>query len=618
MIVPMKHVTILCVAESRQATLELLQELGLVHLNLEATDSPRFRDAQTRLAAVRRAGQILADAAADKPVTPVLVAPHRAPGHVRHVEGLLSQKIPAISGSPEERVAAILQLSDVRQELVNEASRLQRELERYKPFGAFDVTQPRRLLQSGVAITLFRAPLLHHLHPPKDALIQTLSSDEKHVYGVLIGPGRLAEPYEVLDLPEAGITTLQGCHDQALDRIAKITDILRRDAADTEALDAHACRMSEASEFAAAADTMKKNGAVLWITGWLPAALAPVLRETAVDQAWGLLMRDPDDSEQVPTLLKPPRLARPMLALFDALGITPAYNEADISVPFFCFFSIFFAMLVGDGGYGALILLLTLHYRRKWPKAPRAPFVLLTVFSLATIVWGALSNTWFGTHPLATDNSVSLWLNDPEKGIRNTMLVCFTLGVVHLSVARLWNAISLFPGFKWLAQLGWLGVIWFMYCMSCSVVGLFRTPAFMYYVFGAALFLVFGFTLRRDELKERGIELGMMPLNIVSCLGDIISYVRLFAVGLASVKVAENFNAMAISLNLPLVVKLVPVILILLVGHGLNFAMAGLSILVHAVRLNTLEFSNHKGISWAGFAFRPFKRSAGETSGALG
>jgi V/A-type H+-transporting ATPase subunit I len=65
---------------------------------------------------------------------------------------------------------------------------------------------------------------------------------------------------------------------------------------------------------------------------------------------------------------------------------------------------------------------------------------------------------------------------------------------------------------------------------------------------------------------------------------------------------------MAINLGLPLWAKIVPMILILLVGHGLNFAMAGLSILVHAVRLNTLEFSNHKGITWAGYAFKPFKR----------
>jgi V/A-type H+-transporting ATPase subunit I len=130
-----------------------------------------------------------------------------------------------------------------------------------------------------------------------------------------------------------------------------------------------------------------------------------------------------------------------------------------------------------------------------------------------------------------------------------------------------------------------------------------------------SLVLVFGFTLKGDELKSRGIELGMLPLNIMSALGDIISYVRLFAVGLASVKVAENFNNMATGLvadadSIALkAVMCVAMVAILLVGHGLNLAMAGLSILVHAVRLNTLEFSNHKGVSWAGYAFSPFRKN---------
>jgi V/A-type H+-transporting ATPase subunit I len=90
--------------------------------------------------------------------------------------------------------------------------------------------------------------------------------------------------------------------------------------------------------------------------------------------------------------------------------------------------------------------------------------------------------------------------------------------------------------------------------------------------------------------------------------------VRLFAVGLASVKVAENFNMMATSLisseNSFIANALcsVAMLAILVVGHSLNLAMAGLSVLVHAVRLNTLEFSNHKGVSWSGRIYTPFKR----------
>ena len=91
-------------------------------------------------------------------------------------------------------------------------------------------------------------------------------------------------------------------------------------------------------------------------------------------------------------------------------------------------------------------------------------------------------------------------------------------------------------------------------------------------------------------------------------MGDIISYVRLFAVGLASVKVAENFNAMALGLDLPVLLRVLAVAAILLVGHGLNLAMGALSVLVHAVRLNTLEFSNAKGITWAGQPYAPFSQ----------
>ena len=160
-----------------------------------------------------------------------------------------------------------------------------------------------------------------------------------------------------------------------------------------------------------------------------------------------------------------------------------------------------------------------------------------------------------------------------------------------------------------LSQFGWAGIVFFMYWTTCSIVGIFSSfPSWLYVELGVSLVLVFGFTLKGSELKSRGIELGMLPLNIMSCLGDIISYVRLFAVGLASVKVAQNFNDMAVGLALPIWIKWIPLVLILLVGHVLNFAMAGLSILVHAVRLNTLEFSNHKGISWAGYAFTPFKK----------
>jgi len=609
MIVPMKHLTLLCVAAEREVTLERLRDLGAVHLNLAASDSEPYRRAQARLFSARHALRILEDARAQKPVLPTAIGPHKPHGHELSADALFNVPFPVMSGNASEKIDAVIRLAELRQALVNEAERLDRDIALYLPFGDFDVTLPARLTAQGIPIQLFRAPANTTFIEREGVLIEEFGAGPDFTYGVMAGLGDLPEGCERLSPPEVPVSVLQTRHAQALARAEQIANRLKDDAQDTALLRQEADRLSDVSAFANAVDTMQTHGAVALITGWLPATLTEQVRDAAAEHMWGLLLRDPEADERPPTLLHPPRLFRPVLALFNALGIAPAYNESDISVPFFCFFSIFFAMLVGDGGYGVLIFLLTLHMRRKLPKAPRAPFVLLYCFAFATLVWGVLSNTWFGTHPKFADNAASLWLNHPDKGINNMMLLCFTLGVLHLSVARIWNAIKLFPDSKFLAQVGWLGVVWFMYCMACNIVGIFAAPRFIYYVFGVSLALVFLFTLKKDELKTNGIDLGMMPLNIVSSLGDIISYVRLFAVGLASVKVAENFNDMAINLNLPLWAKIVPMALILLVGHGLNFAMAGLSILVHAVRLNTLEFSNHKGVTWSGFSFKPFKRT---------
>ncbi len=353
---------------------------------------------------------------------------------------------------------------------------------------------------------------------------------------------------------------------------------------------------------------------IAFIRGWIPVDREVDLETAAKGNGWGVALRDPNPDETPPTLIRPPKLFRPVKALFEGLGIAPAYTEADVSVPFMCYFSLFFAMLVGDGGYGAIILALTLWGWRKY-RAGKKPaplmkswLILLTVFSSATVVWGLLSNTWFGAGlPFAAEWPTVKWLGDPTYN--NMMLLCFTIGVSHLMVARIWTGLCMLNDRTCLSQFGWAGIVLFMYLVTNSIVGIFSgIPTWAYWMFGVSLVLVFGFTLKGNELKSRGIELGMLPLNIMSALGDIISYVRLFAVGLASVKVAQNFNDMALGLDLPLWLKAVPMVLILLVGHGLNFAMAGLSILVHAVRLNTLEFSNHKGISWAGYAFTPFRR----------
>ena len=455
---------------------------------------------------------------------------------------------------------------------------MRRDIAKYEPYGDFDPALAQKLLDKGVDIVdILPSPL------PEMRLSKMREKASRIANRILIDNAKLSQSDEKIILAR---------YPALSDRIA----------------------------FAAAEEAMQSHGAVAFVSGWVPESAVELLRAAAKDSAWGLLLRDALPEEIPPTLVKPPKFFAPVKSLFDGLGIAPAYTEADVSVPFMCYFSLFFAMLVGDGAFGAIFLAAVMWGWKKYRARPgnailRSWLVMLTVFSAATVLWGVLSNTWFGAAiPWLADLPTVRWLADPSY--RNMMLLCFTIGVSHLMLARIWNGLCRLNDTSCLSEFGWAGILLFMYFVTNSIVGIFSSiPVAMYWVFGLSLVAVFGFTVKPSELKTRGAELGMLPLNIMSALGDIISYVRLFAVGLASVKVAENFNAMATGLVVGAedwwvrALMSVAMVLILVVGHALNLAMAALSVLVHAVRLNTLEFSNHKGVTWSGYAFKPFKKS---------
>lgn len=472
----------------------------------------------------------------------------------------------------ERSVADILAIDADRESLRSDKDELEREIRVYEPYGDFDPELAEKLL------------------------------------------GEVEGLRDVVPLPETLPSMSLSKMREKLERIENciVVDEAKLAGSDEKAILKKYPALADKIAFESAKELVGEQGELAYVSGWISEPARGTFAAAVHENGWGALLREPADGELPPTLIEPPKMFRPMKALFSGLGIAPAYTEADVSVPFMCYFSLFFAMLVGDGAYGAIFLAATLALRKKLPKSW---FILLTVFSSATVLWGLLSNTWFGAGiPWCADWPTVKWLADPSY--HNMMLLCFTIGVSHLMLARVWNGICRAPDSTCIAEFGWAGILLFMYLVTNSIVGIFPgIPQWGFWVLGVSVVAVFGFSLKPSELKTRGAELGMLPLNIMSALGDIISYVRLFAVGLASVKVAENFNSMATGLlssdnalwlNALMCVAMVA---ILIVGHTLNLAMAGLSILVHAVRLNTLEFSNHKGVSWSGYAFNPFKKN---------
>ena len=581
MIVPMKRILLLCVEKDTESTLAAMRDLGAVHLDLSSSGGEEKAAAGSALDKAEKAIRIAAKAAKE------------------FGDGKTGESL----GADE-----ILALEARREELKGTAESLKGTIRRYGPFGDFDPVLAKRLESAGVRLVL----------------------KDNGAYAFAYGGETLDEEPGVrqIPLPEERLSVTKNRLSDTESEMADITAKIAR--ADVSGIVKAFPELRDAVLFAAAKDEMAANVfgdgdsssmRFSLIRGWIADDSSETLKEAARKNGWGLSLRDPDADEIPPTLIRPPKMFRPVKALFEGLGIAPAYSEADVSVPFMCYFSLFFAMLVGDGAYGAIFLAATLYGWKKTSGGNRSPLVrswlvLMTVFSSATVLWGLFSNTWFGAQiPWCADWPTVKWLADPSYS--NMMLLCFTIGASHLILARLWNGVCRINDSTCVAEFGWAGILLFMYFVTNSIVGIFSgIPSVLYWMFGVSLAMVFGFSVKPSELKTRGAELGMLPLNIMSALGDIISYVRLFAVGLASVKVAENFNAMAVGLLdgadaiWAKVLMAVAMVAILVLGHALNLVMAGLSILVHAVRLNTLEFSNHKGVSWAGYSFNPFRKSA--------
>jgi V/A-type H+/Na+-transporting ATPase subunit I len=115
----------------------------------------------------------------------------------------------------------------------------------------------------------------------------------------------------------------------------------------------------------------------------------------------------------------------------------------------------------------------------------------------------------------------------------------------------------------------------------------------------------------RNPLKAVGGGLGNLAMNAVRTFTDIVSYIRLFAVGLATVAVADTFNGMALAWGFDNPLTGLLAALILVVGHLFNMVLAAMAILVHGVRLNVLEFSSHMDLEWAGIPYQPFQSETG-------
>jgi len=335
---------------------------------------------------------------------------------------------------------------------------------------------------------------------------------------------------------------------------------------------------------------MKKEARFSYLQGFCPVDKLDDITTLSKSTGFGYLIEEPTDTDDVPTLVRNPKWIRIIQPVFQFMNTVPGYKEFDISPWFLMFFSLFFAMLIGDAGYGCVFAVITFLAQRKFKKIPREPFILLYVLSFATTIWGILTGTWFGTSHTAYINTST-----------NSMIYfCFIIGAVQLTLAHLITAFKRINSFQSLSDLGWILTIWGLFFIAGKLVAARPFPDFARYILIAGVALIFLFTKDRANI----------PLKVIGSFADVVSYIRLFAVGYASLILARTFNTMALELGFNSILTGFIAAFILFTGHALNITLGLMAVIVHGIRLNMLEFSGQMGMEWSGKEYKPFKEEA--------
>ena len=297
-----------------------------------------------------------------------------------------------------------------------------------------------------------------------------------------------------------------------------------------------------------------------------------------------------------------------------------------MSLWFLIFFTIFTAMIIGDAAYGFLFLIVAVVFTIKTKKVSNAIF-LVYVLSVATIIWGAITGTWFGSEaamnvPFLRSLVIPSFANYPEyfgvtaSAQQNTIMkFSFTLGVIQIALGCLLSVRKKISekNLSFIADIGWLFAACAMYLLSLNLVigeKIAMKPVFIVIIAAFVIVVLFG-GMEPGKSFGQGLKAGLgnaftVFLDTISCFGNVMSYIRLFAVGMASLAIAQSFNGIAENFKGPWFVL---AIVVLIIGHGLNLIMGLLSVVVHGVRLNVLEFSGQAGLEWTGIAYEPFKKN---------
>jgi V/A-type H+/Na+-transporting ATPase subunit I len=592
MITPMKRITVITLRVHQEASLMALQELGVLHLeHIQEPGGTLLDEARAHVLDVRRAREVL-----------------------EHYQAEAEEKgdkipLPDDCRTAESVVDEVWKLLNHKKDFEESLDYWKREQARLQPFGNFDPEKIRELAQRDIYITLYKAGPNQAVDFPEDVSVTHHGQDRQGAYFTVVSRKKLDLPCEIIRLPECSPKEIEMRINEIEQALADNEKQLKQCSAYVDDVREIAFQAEDRMQFLEARTGMGAAKPLAYLRGYCPGRDVEKIRKIAKPLGWGVIIEDAPDDAKVPTKIETPKWVHPIRVIFGFIGVVPGYREVDISALFLLFFSLFFAMIVGDAGYGALFLGATLWAHRRFKKAPAAVFHLLYITGIGTVIWGVLTGNYFGfagALPGPLESIQLKWLLEME----NMMFLCFLIGAIHLTLAHGWNVIRTIRSTQALAQLGWISIVWFMFFLASNLVLNKPFPPFIAPVAAVGLVLLVLFMTPFKSIKSEWFNHVMLPLNLVSNFVDVVSYVRLFAVGTATLAVASAFNGMAADMASGGVFGKAAAALVLLAGHTLNILLAAMGVLVHGIRLNTLEFAGHLGLQWTGIRFSPFARKA--------
>ena len=356
---------------------------------------------------------------------------------------------------------------------------------------------------------------------------------------------------------------------------------------------------------------------LMLIEGWAPAFSQVEIEAYLNDAHVYYEITDPVPGDNVPIRLN----NKGFFAWFEPickLYMLPKYNELDLT-PFFApFFMIFFGLCLGDSGYGLFLFLGATAYRliaKKLTPSTKSILSLIQVLAVSTFFCGLLTGTFFGANIYDLDWPIVQRLKHAVLMDNNDMFrLSLILGVIQILFGMVLKAVNqtIQFGFKYaIATIGWIILL-----VSTAVSALFASSELLSMggtaykvvlcISGAMIFLFN--TPGKNIFMNIGLGLWDSYNMVTGLLGDVLSYVRLFALGLSGGILAGVFNSLAVGMSPDNVIAgPIVMVLIFVIGHAINMFMNVLGAMVHPMRLTFVEFFKNSGYEGGGKEYKPFK-----------